>query len=464
MPDLAAIMIKPIGGFEINGMMMPYDLFMPRVYNWCLSLGFETGRIMPSRAFCSDESQGYPIIMMAKHFGTFPFNHGLVGGVVATDRHGPHAEHGKDLVIIQASHVGYDLQSKTFGVCQRMQTVDENLGPSCGKIHGVLFWYQNEYWFAQQNILLHNYQGKHVIIIDNMLLNAEREQGLFLHLNELIEAGPDSQPLPVKIQSTSKIFQASDKLVKTLGDHIFTSSAPQTIGTRLSSDMFYFRRNIQRAQEGTNHLEYNLIRYMPQIITSKSPMLTAAQITTQIEFDRTFRSIVKEHAYNGKKVLFISGLNIDVSHDTEQLFPQTQFVPWAAFVQDFDGTYSTLEQEQLVDVLSDQSTDNPNQIDLEKAIDRLFEPTTHRPRGDAITDVRGCTDVIRQTWYHRFYSVIDHACTYGRCFASFAGGFSPGRHREFAFKPGDRRFYQRRSADHWLISIQQSYWSSFPTI
>ena len=108
MPDLAAIMIKPIGGFEINGMRMPYDLFMPRVYNWCLSLGFEAGKIMPSRAFCSDESQGYPIIMMAKHFGTFPFNHGLVGGIVATDRHGPHAEHGKDLVIIHASHVGYD--------------------------------------------------------------------------------------------------------------------------------------------------------------------------------------------------------------------------------------------------------------------------------------------------------------------------------------------------------------------
>ena len=57
---------------------------------------------MPSRAFCSDESQGYPIILITKHFGTFPFNHGLVGGIVATDRHAPHSHHGKDLVIIQA--------------------------------------------------------------------------------------------------------------------------------------------------------------------------------------------------------------------------------------------------------------------------------------------------------------------------------------------------------------------------
>ena len=65
-------------------------------------------RIMPSRAFCSDENQGYPIILIAKHFGSFPFNHGRVGVIVVTDRHGPHAHHGKDMVIIQASHVGYE--------------------------------------------------------------------------------------------------------------------------------------------------------------------------------------------------------------------------------------------------------------------------------------------------------------------------------------------------------------------
>jgi hypothetical protein len=368
MPDLAAIMIKPVGGFEINGKMMSYNQFMPRLYNWCLSLGYEAGKIMPSRAFCSDESQGYPIIMMAKHFGTFPFNHGLVGGIVATDRHGPHAEHGKDLVIIQASHVGYDLKSNTFGVCQRMQTEDGSLGPSCGKIHNVLSWYQNEYWFAQQNILTHNLGGSPIIIIDNMLLNAEREQGLLLHLDEFIETSQNSQPLPMRIQSTSKVFKASDKLVEKLGNDVFQDTSPQNIGTHLGSDMFFFRRNIPREQESRYHLEFNLIRYMPQILTSQSPILTAAQINTQIEFDRTFRSIVKEHAYNGKKVLFIAGLNIDVSSESGQLFPQTQFVPWAGFVQDIDGSYSTLEQEQVIEVLQQHSTDNPDQIDLENAI------------------------------------------------------------------------------------------------
>jgi hypothetical protein len=97
-----------LGAYHMSEVSMRYSRFMPRAYNLAKSLGFKRGKIMPSRAFCSDESQGYPSILIAKHFGIFPFNHGLVGGVMATDRHAPHAHHGKDLVIIQASHVGYD--------------------------------------------------------------------------------------------------------------------------------------------------------------------------------------------------------------------------------------------------------------------------------------------------------------------------------------------------------------------
>jgi ribosomal protein L13 len=43
--------------------------------------------------------------MVAKHSGTFPLNHGKVGDIIATGRYGPHAEHGQDMVIIQASQV-----------------------------------------------------------------------------------------------------------------------------------------------------------------------------------------------------------------------------------------------------------------------------------------------------------------------------------------------------------------------
>ena len=86
-PDVKGL----IEAYRLEGRMMRYSQFVPRLYNLCKALGFEPGRILPSRAFCSDESQGYPTILITKHFGTFPFNHGRVGGIVATDRHGPHA-------------------------------------------------------------------------------------------------------------------------------------------------------------------------------------------------------------------------------------------------------------------------------------------------------------------------------------------------------------------------------------
>lgn len=51
MPYLAANMVESVAGFQMQGMMMRYNLFMPRLYNWCVPLGFEPGKIIPPRAF-----------------------------------------------------------------------------------------------------------------------------------------------------------------------------------------------------------------------------------------------------------------------------------------------------------------------------------------------------------------------------------------------------------------------------
>ncbi|MEA1889479.1 MAG: hypothetical protein U9N50_06850 [Pseudomonadota bacterium] len=373
MPDMAANMLESTAGFPMQGMMMRYNLFMPRLYNLCMSLGFEAGKIMPSRAFCSDESQGYPIIMIAKHFGTFPFNHGMVGGIVATDRHEPHADHGKDLLIIQASHVGYDPRSNIFGTYRRLQTTSQECSPNCGKVQDVMNWYQDEYRFAQQNILLHKHENQPCVIVDNQLLREDRKQGLLLRLDELIATEPNGQRIPLKTLSTARVFSASSAIINKTDEAAFSGSTPRVIGNKLSAEMFYFRHNIPQMEEGIHHLEHNLIRYMPQIITSKSPSLTAAQINTQIEFDRTFRTIVKEHSYQGRKVLFIAGLHIDISPQPGQLFPLTKFIPWAAYNQDRDGSSSTMEQAELMQALEQQSTENPDQIDMEAAIRSMTE-------------------------------------------------------------------------------------------
>src|SRR5579871_5115887 len=55
-----ASMQRMIENLRVSPYAMRYSQFVPRLYNLCRSLGFERDRMMPSRAFCSDESQGYP--------------------------------------------------------------------------------------------------------------------------------------------------------------------------------------------------------------------------------------------------------------------------------------------------------------------------------------------------------------------------------------------------------------------
>ena len=355
-----------LGEFKTAEVMLRYSSFVPRLYNMCVGIGFEPGKIMPSRAFCSDENQGYPIILIAKHFGAFPFNHGRVGGVVSTDRHGPHAGHGKDLVIINASHVGYDPATARFGVYRRMQANNVEISKSCGKIAHVLEWYQDEYRFACANIRLLRKNGAMLVSIDNQLLNANRASGLFLHMAKLARPNAAGMFEPVSVLSTAKIFPAATALAPLFSS--LQDDESSIIGNALSADFFYFKKPIAADPESHDHLEQNLFHPMPWIVTAAAPMLVAAQVNTQVEFDRTYRTIAKAAVYSGRNVVYISGIHIDISPSEGQIFPLTKFVPWAAYVQPAAGTAHILEQRELYQALMAADDDNPDQIDLEQAI------------------------------------------------------------------------------------------------
>lgn len=351
--------------FHVDQYAMRYSSFVPRLYNFCLSLGMKPNRIMPSRAFCSDENQGYPIILIAKNFGCFPFNHGRVGGIVATDRHAPHAHHGQDMVIIQASHVGYEPESGEFGIYRRLQTTDQGYSSDCGAICNVLSWYQAEYDFACQHIKLDRVGDEHCVVIDNQLLRDDREEGLFLNMGRMVES-IDGHAQPLRLLSTSKVFRASAELIRRVGGE--WPAQRSSIGRHLSTGLFHFRRNSANVVEASHKINVNLIKSMPEILSSKFPSLTAAQVNSQVEFDRTFRTIVKEPSYAGKKVVFISGIHIDVSPREGQIFPLTKFVPWAVYIQNEAGEGYTLEQDELHKSLMAQSQENPHKIDLTEAI------------------------------------------------------------------------------------------------
>ncbi|MDH5355072.1 MAG: hypothetical protein OEY09_11570, partial [Gammaproteobacteria bacterium] len=293
MPD------KLNNSFLVDDYAMRYSNFVPRLYNYCLSLGMQPNRIMPSRAFCSDENQGYPIILIAKNFGTFPFDHGRVGGIVATGRHGPHAHHGKDVVIIHACHVGYESKSGEFGIYRRLQAGEHEYSNDCGALCDVMHWYQREYDFACRHIKLDRDETGPVIIIDNQLLHENRAEGLFLHLDRLVDYH-SGQGEPLRQLSTARVFRASPDLVANIGDG--WGEGRSAISNRLHAGLFYFRREAGVASKASDYINRNLIDAMPMILTSRFPALEAARVNAQMEFDRSFRTIVREEAYAGKKV------------------------------------------------------------------------------------------------------------------------------------------------------------------
>jgi hypothetical protein len=365
-PTETSYMQRTIENFQIGDRAMRYSHFVPRLYNYCLTLGFHRDRMMPSRAFCSDESQGYPIMLIAQHFGTFPFDHGLVGGRVATDRHGPYAHHGEDLVIIQASHVGYDADTRRFGLYQRLRTADREFGHNCGKLCAALHWYQQEYRHACDHVLCGRFEGAPAVFIDNQYLDEQRSEGLFLHLERIINRSAG----PLKLLSTSRLFAAAPDLVARLSTENWCD-VPEPIGDRLADDLFFFRHAPVEGPEGTDLLEASLGPAMPALVTSRSPALDAARFHTQVEFDRTYRSIRRDPGYRDKNVLFVSGLNVDISPRDGLPFPLTKFVPWAAYVRFRDGRHIHLEQDELTATLRAQPIHNPDRMSFDASIGQM---------------------------------------------------------------------------------------------
>jgi hypothetical protein len=359
---------RMIENLKVGPYAMRYSQFVPRLYNLCRSLGFERDRMLPSRAFCSDESQGYPVILIAQHFGTFPFDHGRVGGKVSVNRHGPYAAHGEDLVIIQASHVGYDADSGRFGVYRRARTESCGFGSNCGKLAAVLHWYHDEYQRARELIRFGKLDGEAVVYLDNQYLDDKRTEGLFPKLDQLVEEADD----PVKALATSKAYLASQRLRDRLPADRWQDE-PQALAAQLTADLFSFRKPLSQDPEEHDILEMELFPAMPALVTSVNPALDAARFVTQVEFDRCYRSILREPAYTGKNLMFISGVNIDVSPREGFPFPLIKFVPWAAYVSLRDGRKFLLEQAELNEQLRSQSPENPDRLLFDDSIRRMAD-------------------------------------------------------------------------------------------
>eukprot|EP00283_Hemiselmis_rufescens_P008052 CAMPEP_0173421632 /NCGR_PEP_ID=MMETSP1357-20121228/2673_1 /TAXON_ID=77926 /ORGANISM="Hemiselmis rufescens, Strain PCC563" /LENGTH=519 /DNA_ID=CAMNT_0014384573 /DNA_START=27 /DNA_END=1586 /DNA_ORIENTATION=+ len=361
-----------------------YGDFAPRLANLCNELGFAQGDTLPSRAFCSDENQMYPAIQLTKHFATPPFDHGRVGGVVATDRHGPHAAHGKDLVLVAASHVGYDKGG--WGKYRRLVTEDDHVSTSCGMISAILGWYLAQYEDAQNRIRLVMNDGDARVRIPTDLLDPNRPEGMYLVLSRMTKSGANGLPQPLGRSAayqeyemlpslaerikTSPKFEVDAKVNKGVYDE--AESAP--IGGYLSSEMFGFRREQVDRGEPNYYLERHVLANIQEILTSAAPMLTAALAISQLEFERTARTLIASPAYKGKKVFFCAGVNVDISPAEgskdllDDLLGDTMFLPVSSLYIDEKGKPYSMQAMALAKALSRQSTKNAAAVDLEEAM------------------------------------------------------------------------------------------------
>ncbi len=376
-----AYVVRGIAPFKVAGLAIPYPEFVARLYNLCMEFGFRKGFIMPSRAFCSDENQGLPIILLTKHFGTFPFNHGRVGGILAVDRHGPHSHHGEDLMILQASHVGYDPDSGVYGKYNRPQMMDHCTSDSCGKLIHVITPYLEQYHFAQNRIFLHKDDSGHCLItVKNSFIDFGSHpvtQGLVLRLSNIVDQDNMGIIRPFKSTSTTQTYVVSDTFRKRLEkiDYEWHSGAGKSIGKLLSADLFFFREDFHEKDDFIL-LERNLIEFMPDIVSATHPPLRAAKTNIQLEFARVVESIRRSEDYKNRNLLYIAGLNIDIS-ESENLPVMNYFVPWAAHVQLKDGPHEKythpIEQEALYAKLMEMSPENIDQTDLKKGIGQIIK-------------------------------------------------------------------------------------------
>ncbi len=373
--------IREVAPFKIDGLAIPYPEFVPRLYNFCKELGFRKGYIMPSRAFCSDENQGLPIILLTKHFGTFPFNHGRVGGLLSVNRNGPHSHHGDDLVIVQASHVGYNPDTGEYGIYRRPQVSGDNTCVSCGKLTHVITPYVDRYRFARDRIFLRrDEEGHYLITAKNTFIDFGShpvDQGLVLKLSNIVEQDEQRIIRPFSQASTTQTYEVSPAFKKRLDEqgYEWKSGEGERIGKLLTADLFFFKDQFHEIDDSLA-LERSLIEFMPDIVSAEYPSLRAAQANVQLEFSRVVQSIRRGNDYTGRSLLYIGGLNIDIA-EYEGFPPTNYFVPWAAHVQLKENTPEEythpIEQEKLFAKLMSQSPENPDQTDLKENIRRMLK-------------------------------------------------------------------------------------------
>jgi hypothetical protein len=341
--------------------------------------------ILPCRSVCSDESEAQVTYALDSFFGNSTFNFGRVGGLIAVDRTPAAAHHGKELVIVAATHVGYnpklnELNSRFGSIFRPRMGLNKEDGTAystcCGKLLGTISPFLKLYNLASNkkiNIVMKKINGeeKYCIVINNHLLK-QKDNFVMLNLNykRLIKHLND-MPIVIEGRANSTVYELSEQFYE---QHIkdkfnLKEESPVPIGKLLTSEYFTFEQsNILETEEGSHLILKNLLPYMSRIVSHPIPELAVANITIAHEFSKAvtlFRTQQEELGIVTRAVLLVAGINLNVYDEElakkdELLGYQVYFCPYGAYFKpDSGNTYGkVLEREELVSLLRKQKNDS----------------------------------------------------------------------------------------------------------
>ncbi|RLC04324.1 MAG: hypothetical protein DRH90_08985 [Deltaproteobacteria bacterium] len=119
---------------------------------------------------------------------------------------------------------------------------DKRQDASCGKIFDVMDWYLKEYAFARENISFSMIGGKAVVLIDNQLLDHDREAGIFLNIDQFVVMDSGNIPEPLKVFSTSKAFRVNPELKNRLPKSFWQEDKRVPVGKKTDGKPVLFQK------------------------------------------------------------------------------------------------------------------------------------------------------------------------------------------------------------------------------
>ncbi len=325
----------------INGRLIPYDEFIPRLKNFCLSLGFKNNFSMTP--------ENLPI--QKCHDPCCP-----------AENFPGSAE--QDAVIILSTKVPYEPSWGVYGGLPRPLIHERTHCQTEGTVSHFIAPYLLRYQFAQNHVYLTCKKAGiyHVTLPADLVGGGTKNGGknLKIRLDKFTDPDENGNFVPIMAADSFVSFPLSKQFLLYLHDNNFSwkKGKVQRIGALLTADLFAFKEIAQSASGNsdggnggtTSTFIKTLLPAMNRIVTHANPQLRAAVLHLKNEFTRLVDEILNTQGERkSANLLCIAGLDIDVAPFKGR--GKRYFVPWAAYCQrggrQDDDSRNRLQQDDL---------------------------------------------------------------------------------------------------------------------